>query len=143
MFMRCGARRCLGLAIALCLVACRDSLPTGPSDLQSGLIIYEHASYLGDSAHITESVSNLDDFKGPCIEYETSGGVTTTRETWDDCISSVRLAPGWRATLYRDDGFDGDKLDVTGDIANLQLAPGDCAHDGFNDCATSIRVFRN
>jgi hypothetical protein len=124
-------------------VACRDSLPTGPSDLQSGLIIYEDANYLGDSAHITESVSDLDDFKGPCIEYESSGGTTTTRETWDECISSVRLAPGWRATLYRDDGYDGDTLDVTGDIANLQLAPGDCDHDGFNDCTTSIRVFRN
>lgn len=143
MFKRSGARRHLGLAFALGLVACRDSLPTGPSELQSGLIIYEHANYAGASAHITESVSNLDDFKGPCIEYESSGGTTTTRETWDECISSVRLAPGWRATLYREDGYDGDKLDVTNDIANLQLAPGDCDHDGFNDCATSIRVFRN
>ena len=138
------ARRHLVLGVAFCLVAaCRDSLPMAPSDLQSGLIIYEHANYQGASAHLTESVANLDDFKGPCIEYESSGGTTTTRETWDDCISSVRLAPGWRATLYRDDGYDGDTLDVTGDIANLQLSPGDCDHDGFNDCTTSIRVFRN
>ena len=100
------ARRHLLLGVALCLVAaCRDSLPTAPSDLQSGLIIYEHANYLGASAHLDESIANLDDFKGPCVEQDTdANGLTTSRETWNDCVSSVRLAPGWRATLYRDDG---------------------------------------
>jgi hypothetical protein len=131
------------LGVALCLVACQDSLPTAPSDLLTGLVIYEHANYRGESAHIAESVGNLDDFKGPCVEYYSSGDTTTAHETWNDCISSVRLAPGWRATLYRDRGYDGDTLDVTGDLANLQLSRGDCDHDGFNDCTTSIRVFRN
>lgn len=135
-------KRSLTLALLVCLVACQDSLPMAPSDLQSGIVIYEHANYLGDSAHLTGSVGNLDDFKGPCIETDSSGPATTTRETWDECVSSVRIAPGWQATLYLDSGYDGDKLDVTADIPNLQLSPGRCDHDGFNDCTSSIRVFR-
>ena len=61
---------------------------------------------------------------------------------WDDCISSIRVAPGWRATLYRNDDFNGDRLEVIGDIPNLQLAMGRCDKFGFNDCVTSIRVVR-
>ena len=141
---RTAVRRFLTLVLVLALAACQDSLPGAPTDLQSGLIIYEHANYQGASAHITESIGNLGSFKGPCIEESTdANGVTSRTETWNDCVSSVRLAPGWRATLYRDGSYDGDRLDVTGDIANLQLSRGDCDHDGFNDCATSIRVFRN
>jgi hypothetical protein len=136
-------RRSLTLALLVCLAACQESLPTAPSDLQSGLIIYEHANFLGDSAHITESVNDLTDFEGPCVYTETSSdGSTSTSESWNDCISSVRVAPGYTATLYRDRSYDGDKLDVTGEVANLQLSPGDCDHDGFNDCTTAIRVFR-
>jgi hypothetical protein len=136
-------KRLLSLAFLVCLAACQDSLPMAPSDLQSGVVIYQHANFRGESAHLTESVGNLADFKGPCIETDTSAdGSTTTRESWNDCVSSVRVAPGWQATLYRNTGYGGDKLDVTGEIANLQLSPGDCDHDGFNDCTTSIRVFR-
>ena len=138
-----AARRPLALALLVCLAACQDALPTAPSDLQSGIVIYEHANYLGQSAHLTQSAANLADFKGPCVYTETSSdGSTSTSESWNDCISSVRVAPGWTATLYRNRDYDGDKLDVTGEIANLQLSRGDCDHDGFNDCTTSIRVFR-
>ena len=136
-------RRLLALALLVGIAACQDSLPTAPSDLQSGLIIYEHANYRGESAHITESVNDLADYEGPCVYTETSSdGSTSSSESWNDCVSSVRVAPGWTATLYRDRSYDGDKLDVTGEIPNLQLSPGDCDHDGFNDCTTSIRVFR-
>ena len=136
-------KRPLTLVFLVCLAACQDSLPMAPSDLQSGIVIYEHANYLGDSAHVTESVDDLADVKGPCIETDTSAdGSTSTTESWNDCVSSVRVAPGWTATLYRNTSYDGDKLDVTADIPNLQLSPGDCDHDGFNDCTTSIRVFR-
>lgn len=131
----------LGLLVGL--AACQDSLPMAPSDLQSGIVIYQHANFLGESAHVTDSVGNLANVKGPCIETDTSpDGSTSTRESWNDCISSVRVAPGWQATLYRNTGYGGDKLDVTGEVANLQLSDGDCDHDGFNDCTTSIRVFR-
>ncbi len=138
-----AAKRPLLLAILVCLAACQDSLPTAPSDLQSGIVIYEHANFLGESAHITESVGDLTGFEGPCEYTETSSdGSTSSYESWNDCISSVRVAPGWTAALYRNRSYDGDKLDVTGEIANLQLSPGRCDHDGFNDCTTSIRVFR-
>ena len=54
----------------------------------------------------------------------------------------VRIAPGWRAVLYRDDGFKGEQLEITADVPNLTQAVGRCSKGGFNDCVTSIRVFR-
>jgi hypothetical protein len=132
-------------ASMLPLLACQKSLPTAPSDLMTGITVYEHADYLGQSAHITQDIADLKDFKGPCERYG-SGVVGAPapdlKQEWDDCISSIRVAPGWRATLYRDDDFNGDRLEVTGDIPNLQVVPGRCDKGGFNDCVTSIRVVR-
>jgi hypothetical protein len=131
-------RPALGIGVAVLLLGCQKSLPTAPSDLASGIVVYEHANYLGASAHITQDVKDLKDFKGPCV---VSVG-DDPEEVWNDCISSVRVAPGWRATLYRDDGFKGDQLQITEDTPNLQLVPGDCSKGGFNDCVTAIRIFR-
>jgi hypothetical protein len=128
-------------AITVLFVSCgRPQLPVGPSELTSGIVIYEHADYAGASAHITEDIGHLKDFEGPCQRLESDGGFTTTVDVWDDCISSVRVAPGWQAILYRDDDFDGDRLRVTQDTANLTLAPGSCDKGGFNDCVTSIHL---
>ena len=126
------------------LLGCEKTLPNAPSELTTGIVVYEHANYLGDSAHITGDIRDLKSFKGPCERSESSGNppYSSTVQEWNDCISSVRVAPGWRATFYEHDGFDGDHLDVTEDISNLQLAPGDCSKGGFNDCTTSIRVGR-
>ena len=56
-------------------------------------------------------------------------------------MSSVRVFPGWSATLYRDEDFKGRSITVTSDTLNLRTLPGPC--DGsFNDCVTSIRVTR-
>ena len=77
---------------------------------------------------------DLKDFDGPC-DNEDEFDVD-----WDDCISSIRVAPGWRAVIFEDDGFDGDSQVLTSDTPNLQLVPGRCDHDGMNDCITSIRV---
>jgi hypothetical protein len=99
---------------------------------------------LVESAHVTQDIKDLKDFKGPCerIEYSgVPGSPVETHHEWDDCISSVRVSPGWRATLYRDDEFHGDRLEVTSDTPSLQLVPGKCDKGGFNDCVTSIRVF--
>jgi hypothetical protein len=124
---------------ALCVLGCgAEELPFAPGELTTGIAIYHHADYAGESALITEDIEDLKDVKGPC---ETSSGESAD-ERWNDCISSVRVAPGWRAILYRDDGFEGEQLEVTGDIPNLQMVPGDCPKGGFNDCVTAIRVFR-
>jgi hypothetical protein len=69
-----------------------------------------------------------------------SNGSTSTFYDWNDCISSIRLAPGWGATVYRDTDYEGDSLAVTGDLPNLQLVAGRCNHDGMNDCISSIRL---
>jgi peptidase inhibitor family I36 len=126
--------------LVLPLLACQKSLPTAPSDLMTGITVYEHADYLGQSAHVTQDIKDLKDFKGPCERIEYSAGTVDTHHEWDDCISSIRVSPGWRATLYRDDDFDGDRLEVTSDISNLRLVSGRCDKGGFNDCVTSIRV---
>jgi hypothetical protein len=123
------------------LLGCSPSLPTAPSELTMGVVLYEHANFLGKAAHVTGDIRDLDDFEGPCIEFANGPYDYTEYKGWDDCISSIRVAPGWRATLYEHDGFDGKKLEVTADISNLQLTPGPCKHDDFNDCVTSIRVF--
>jgi hypothetical protein len=142
-----GARRrgVLLLLVVLQAVACEQpTLPTAPSDLLAGLVIYEHANFLGRDAHITADISDLKEFDGPCKHESTSGSppTTTTSYDWNDCVSSARVAPGWVATLYRDDDFKGQSFEVTSDASNLQVVPGSCDHDGLNDCVTSIRIAR-
>jgi hypothetical protein len=140
------ARRQLasGLTVALALAAfthgCTNpELPMAPTDFSEGIIVYEHANYLGNSAHLTADTPDLRDFRGPCF-HESDDGAD---RDWNDCISSVRVAPGWRATLYRDPDYHDDSLDVTEDVPNLQLIrQHDCPKDGLNDCVSSVRVRR-
>ena len=135
-------RSIVGLAVLLVAAsACQTSLPSGPSDPQTGIVIYEDANYQGASAHLTEDVRDLADVRGPCEHYDADGG--RFFYDWNDCVSSVRVSPGWRATLYRDDGYRDDAVELTADAPNLQLmTQHDCPHDGLNDCVTSIRVRR-
>ena len=130
------------LSLAVLTIACADELPTAPSELLAGIVVYEHANFEGESGHITEDISDLQGFDGPCERTDYSDRYSTTEHSWNDCISSVRVAPGWSATLYRDDGYDDDALTITADMPNLQLAPHDCDHGGLNDCVTSVRVRR-
>ena len=118
----------------LLLAGCENRLPGAPTELTSGVTIYEHANFMGASALLTRDVSDLRDYSGPCEHSSNTYG------DWNDCVSSVKVAPGWRATIYRDDDFHGGSLELTADAPNLQLVPGDCPHDGFNDCITSVRV---
>ena len=111
-------------------------LPMAPSALTAGIILYEHANFLGNSAHLTADVADLADFRGPCIK-----GDDASSRTWEDCVSSVRVSPGWRATLYRDANFRDDALEISEDVANLQLVrEHDCDRGGLNDCVSSVRV---
>jgi hypothetical protein len=134
-------RQALTLCPILLFIACQQSLPTAPSELASGIALYEHADYLGESAHLTHNIADLKNVEGPCLDYGGSTsppGATDFTESWDDCISSVRVAPGWRAVLYGDKEFKGLQLEVTGDLPNFQRVP-----DGrdLNDGMSSIRVF--
>jgi Peptidase inhibitor family I36 len=142
MSLRRHGRRAIALALLMGTAGCETaSLPSAPSDLSSGVSIYEHANFLGDSALLGTSSTNLSEFKGPCEHTSTDGnGTTTYTYDWNDCVSSVRVAPGWRAILYRDTNYRGQALEVAADAPNLQLVAGTCSHDGLNDCVTSIKV---
>jgi hypothetical protein len=124
------------------LAACGGvSLPTAPSEITRGVSIYEHANFLGESALLTASEQDLAGYKGPCEHSDTDQwGTTSYTYDWNDCVSSVRVAPGWRAILYRDTRYRGQSLELTADAPNLQLVAGTCSHEGLNDCVTSIKV---
>jgi hypothetical protein len=125
------------------VAACQKKLPTGPSDLAEGVIVYEHANFQGTSAHLTQSVADLRDFKGPCEHTSSTENGTDTTLDWNDCISSIRVASGWQVEVFRDGNYRGQSHRSTADVPNLQLTQGTCDHDGLNDCATSIRVSRS
>jgi hypothetical protein len=131
--MKTRLRLCGPIVAFTALSGCELTLPGEPSDLTTGIVIYEHANYLGQSAHVTKDLRDLKSVdRGPCATDEGSD--------WNDCISSVRIAPGTRAALYRDPNFKGESLELSGDVPNLQLEKGSCPHDGLNDCVTAIRI---
>ena len=131
--------------VLMVAVSCdnRPRLPFAPSDLTTGIVIYEFQDYQGESAHLTGDISDLDDVKGPCIKTESEGGTTTTTEIWDDCISSVRVAPGWEAHLYEHPNFGGWDQSVREDVSDLGEVLGPChSDDNLDNCVSSIRVFQ-
>jgi hypothetical protein len=81
---------------------------------------------------LVADVVDFSDIAGPC----------GAARNWEDCVSSIRLSPGWTATLFEGDGFDGDTLPVLTDITNLDNIPG-CGAGDWDNCASSIRVQRN
>jgi hypothetical protein len=111
-------------------------LPMAPTALTTGVILYEHANFLGNSAHLTADVPDLRNYRGPCIK-----GDDASSRDWNDCVSSVRVAPGWRATLYRGPNYRDDVLEIAEDVANLAVIKGhDCDRGGLNDCVSAVRV---
>jgi hypothetical protein len=139
--MSCMRRGPFTVFLVVAMSGCGDSslytLPTAPSDLTSGITIYEHWNYQGASAAVTSDIADLGDYDGPCIDKDDD---LASYPLWDECISSIRVAPGWRAIIYRNRDFRGESLEITADVPNLQLVRGSCPHDGLNDCITSIRV---
>ena len=57
----------VAVAAGLLLSRCMKNLPTAPSVsvLTSGVAIYEHADFAGDSALVTGDQGDLGDFSGP------------------------------------------------------------------------------
>jgi hypothetical protein len=129
--------------VCFLVVSCEmmTRLPTGPSpsNLTAGLIVYEHTNYTGESGYVVRDISDLGYVEGPCEKgYDDDGDPVYV---WDDCISSVRIAPGWQAHLYEHPDFGGWDQIVLEDVPNLHLVRGPCV--GFlDDCVSSIRVFR-
>jgi hypothetical protein len=123
--------------LAFLISACGSFGTLGPTPLDEGVILYIHADFVGSSQQVNSDVTDFGEVEGPCVVSSDDGATAT----WDDCISSIRVLPGWRATLYRDSNFRGSSIEVTEDLHDLTGVSGPC-HSSFNDCASSIRVSR-
>lgn len=122
------------------------TFPLAPSSVTEGVAVFPDANYQGEiSAQILDSYSDLSKFAGPCVHTTTtatqSGNLSSSTFDWEDCISSIKVAPGWRAIVYEDRNFQGRSLELTQDVPNLALVPGNCSGT-FNDCISSIRVIK-
>lgn len=129
----------LGLicVVAFAATACSSMQSLGPTPADEGIIIYLHADFAGPSQALNVDVPDLANVQGSC-----SSGQEGETPSWSDCISSVKVMPGWRATLFRDANYKGASIVLTADTPNLQLLPGPCDKNSFNDCVSSIRVAR-
>jgi len=131
------ATRYVVLGSVLVCLACTDPLDTlGPTPPGEGITIYIHASFAGSAQTVNVDVPDLEKVEGPC-----SSGQSGAEPTWSDCISSIEVLDGWKATLYRDRDFKGGNVTISSNQPNLSELPGPC--DGsFNDCVSSIRIPR-
>jgi len=125
-----------GVVLAIAIAGCGSIPSLGPTPADQGIIIYVHADFIGPAQAINVDVPDLGEVQGSC----SSGGEGEV-PTWSDCISSVKVLPGWTATLYRDAKYKGGSVTLTSDTANLRGLSGPCDHT-FNDCVSSIRVRR-
>jgi len=125
-------------ALALLIMACSggSTQPLGPTPLDQGVVVFMNSGFRGVSQQVGADVPDLGKAEGPCAAAENGTG------TWDDCISSIRVLPGWSARLYGDKNFRGAVLEVTADIPDLSTLRGDCS-GSYNDCISSIRVIKN
>ena len=132
------AVRLCGIVLVLIAAACSDSdfAILGPTPLDEGIVIYPHANFAGPSQALNVDVRDLDRVEGPC-----SDGAEGETPSWHECVSSIRVLPGWSATLFEDEDFAGRSVSITADTPNLRDLPGPC-DDSFNDCIRSIRVRR-
>lgn len=124
------------VVVALLVPACGSVDPLGPTPLDQGVVVFMHSGFRGTSQQIGADVTDLTRVEGPCNVGD--GGGTGT---WNDCISSIRLLPGYYARLYGDKNFRGAVLVVTEDIPDLKALKGDCS-GSYDDCISSIRVLR-
>ena len=112
--------------------------PTGPSSVTEGMIVFQDTNFSGSFRPFAVDVADLDDVHPGCrgdIDSSINPG------DWGDCISSIRIAPGWTATIFEDDRYQGQSLTITSDTPNLENVQGPCGDD-WDDCVSSIRVSR-
>jgi peptidase inhibitor family I36 len=134
--MRPSGRILFAAAVVFFISACGSRDPLGPAPLDQGIIVYMHSGFRGTSQQVAFDVTDLGSIQGPCGDSESESD-----RTWNDCISSVRVLPGWAATLYGDKNFRGASVEVTEDLTDLKARPGSCS-GSYDDCISSIKVHR-
>lgn len=129
--------------LALMVLAGCGSAPTEPTPAQ-GVTIFARTSYDGPSQLLLEDVVDLKRLRdGPQPDGDECAPKLLGPEQWTDCVSSIRVAAGWQATVYAHDSFRGDSLIVTSDIPDLrQIMSQGCPLSGWDDCISSMRVNR-
>jgi hypothetical protein len=116
-----------------------------PPRLTSGIVIFQDAYYGEPAAWVTTDVPFLRGYGSPCVQTVDTGDdpyFSVGSKSWSHCISSVRVAAGWKAILYTGNEFKGSSVEVTADTPDLRQLPGGCGGGDFNDCVSSIRVSR-
>jgi Beta/Gamma crystallin len=124
------------VVLALSVVALGCTSPTAPSPLLEGILIYEHPRFEGTWKALTSNVDDLDDLgSAGCSQFSDSA---FDLQDWDDCISSIKVAPGWTVTIYEHPRYRGDSHTITSDVSDLE----DLARDGgdWDDRISSIRI---
>ena len=129
-------KRTVLVALALLAAGCA---PTAPSSVSEGIIVFMDTNFSGPFQPFTADIADLEEVNGICGD---SVSAIVSNDDWGDCISSIRIAPGWAATVYKEDHYQGRSLTITADTPNLKNVPGPCGDD-WNDCISSIRVFRH
>ena len=106
----------------------------GPDTATEGIVVYLDANYSGQSLPVSLSAWALGELTGACNQTRVKGD-------WNDCISSIRVAPGWQAVIYSDWHYQGERTTVKADIPDLSKVAGPCKGN-WNDCISSIFVAR-
>lgn len=128
------------LALAGVLLPACDS-PTQPIvEFGQGVTIYQHSLFRGESVTLGGDVSDFSDLRGPC-NYDSDPVTGGSGGNFDDCVSSIRVPDGWTVVVFRDNHWKGASVTYTSDVPDLDMVPGPC-DPGFNDCISSIHVFR-
>ncbi len=95
-------------------------------DREGGVCFYEDTNYRGDSICF-----RIDD--GSRDLSKVQGG-------WGDRISSIRVFGGARASIFRDDDYGGDRVEVVSDVPDLKQWRVRHGGGSWNDQISSVRV---
>lgn len=103
-------RFAVAMAVAVWAAACQS--PVAPVPEGEGIVIYVDTNYAGEWERLNTHVKDLEFLDGPCQRTSADGEILPS---WGDCISSVRVNPGWTATLYQHDSFKGQNFTLSTD----------------------------
>jgi hypothetical protein len=129
------ARRSLVLTGPLSLIAAWLACDIDQTGASEGITLFQHPNFEGDSITLAGGFSDFDDLRGPCNATDTMTG------NWDDCASSIRVDPGWGGAIFEDPDYRGERLEITGNVTDLEDLRGPCGDD-WDDCISSMQVSR-